>query len=83
MDALASGTLVADARWGVALGSSDGPTIQVVWPAGFGARLVDDRIELLDERGVVVGRVGDVVTIAGGMGAGNAWFACGGPSRTP
>ena len=83
MDALASGRLVADARWGVALGQVAGPTIQVVWPAGFSARQVDGRIELLDERGAVVGRVGDVVTVAGGMGAGEAWFACGAPDRTP
>lgn len=79
MDALASGRLVADARWGVALAPADGRTIQVVWPAGFGARQVDGRIELLDERGAVVGRVGDVVTVTGGMGLRDAWIACGPP----
>jgi hypothetical protein len=83
MDALASGELVADARWGVALGQVDGPTIQVMWPAGYSARQMAGMIELLDERGVVVARVGDAVTIGGGFGAGNAWWACGAPNRGP
>ena len=83
MDALASGELVADARWGVALGQIDGPTIQVMWPAGYSARQVAGRIELLDERGSLVARVGDAVTIGGGFGAGNAWWACGPPNRGP
>ena len=82
MDALNSGTLVADARWGIALGQADGPTMQVMWPAGFVGRQTAGTVELLDANGVVVGRVGDKVTIGGGH-TGNAWWACGAPSRQP
>lgn len=83
MDALTSGTLVADARWGIALGQTNGPTIQVLWPTGFVGRQVDGAIELLDHRGIAVARVGDKVQIAGGQGAGNAWWACGAPTSSP
>ena len=82
MDALNSGTLVADARWGIALGQQGSPTMQVMWPAGYAGRQTADAVELLDEKGVVVGRVGDKVTIAGGH-TGNAWWSCGGPTRQP
>ena len=81
MDALATGTLVADARWGIALGPAEGPTIQIIWPAGFVGRQADGAIELLDGTGTVVGRVGDRVEIGGGLGAGDAWWACGAPTR--
>lgn len=81
MDALASGVLVADARWGIALGQTNAPTLQVIWPKGYVGRQVDGVVELLDEQGVVVGRVGEAVTIAGGMGAGDAWWTCGPPNR--
>ena len=82
MDALNSGTLVADARWGIALGEEGAPTMQVMWPAGFVGRQTADAVELLDANGVVVGRVGDKVTIGGGH-TGNAWWACGAPNRQP
>jgi hypothetical protein len=83
MDALNSGTLVADARWGIALGEGDAPTLQVMWPTGYvGRRTADGAVELLDENGVVVGRVGDKVTIGGGH-TGDAWWACGAPNHVP
>jgi hypothetical protein len=79
MDALASGVLVADGRWGIALGQPDAPTVQVIWPTGYTGRQVHGSIQLLDAKGAVVGMVGDAVSIGGGMGAGNAWWACGAP----
>ena len=82
MDALNSGTLVADARWGIALGQEGAPTMQVMWPSGYFGRRTAAAVELLDEKGVVVGRVGNRVTIGGGH-SGNAWWACGAPNREP
>ena len=79
MDALASGTIVDDPRWGIALAQDDGSRMQVVWPAGYAARRTDGVLELLNESGRVVGRAGDRVLVAGGMGARGAWFACGPP----
>jgi hypothetical protein len=79
MDALAGGTIVDDPRWGTALAQDDGIRMQVVWPAGYAARRIDGVLELLDESGHVVARAGDRVLVAGGMGAGQAWFACGPP----
>ena len=43
MAALLSGTLVADARWGVAVASPDGAIVKVVWPHGYFARLAGPR----------------------------------------
>jgi hypothetical protein len=81
MDALATGVLVADSRWGIALGQTDAPTMQVIWPGRFSGRQSNGVIELLDASGAVVGRVGEIVSIGGGMGAGDAWWACGAPNR--
>ena len=83
MDALTSGILVADARWGIALGQPGEPTMQVIWPAGFVGRQTDGLIELLDANGRVVGTVGQAVTIAGGFAAPDAWWACGPPAPPP
>ena len=79
MDALASGTLVDDPRWGIALAQDDGSRMQVVWPAGFVARRTDGLLELVNADGNAVAEGGDRVTVAGGMGLGEAWWACGAP----
>jgi hypothetical protein len=79
MDALASGTLVDDPRWGIALAQDAGSRLQVVWPAGYVARRTDSVLELVDADGQTVARSGDRVTVAGGMGLGEAWWACGAP----
>jgi hypothetical protein len=79
MDALAGGTIVDDPRWGVALAQDDGARLQVVWPAGYVARRTDGVLELVDADGEAVARAGDRVTVAGGMGLGEAWWACGAP----
>jgi hypothetical protein len=79
MDALAGGTLVDDPRWGIALAQDDGTRMQVVWPAGYVARRTDGLLELVDADGKTVARGGDRVTVAGGTGLGEAWWACGAP----
>jgi hypothetical protein len=81
MDALAGGTIVDDERWGIALAQDDGSRLQVVWPAGYVARRTGGVLELVDVDGRAVAQVGDRVTVAGGMGLGDAWFACGAPDR--
>ena len=79
MDALAGGTIVDDPRWGIALAQNDGSRLEVVWPAGYVARRSGSVLELVDGDGRAVARAGDRVTVAGGMGAGDAWWACGAP----
>jgi len=76
MDALIGGTIVRAAATGLGLRSSDGTLTAVEWPFGSTARIVDGKVELLDETGAVVAREGDEITVGGGFG--NAlWHACG------
>lgn len=76
MDALAQGTLVPDPRTGLALATSDGQRMPVMWPFGYSARLVDAQIELLDGSGALVAREGDTVQMGGGSGQNGLFFAC-------
>ncbi len=76
MDALAQGTLVPDPRTGLALATSDGQRMPVMWPFGYSARLVNGEIELLDDSGAFVAREGDTVQMGGGSGQNGLFFAC-------
>ena len=78
MDALATGTLVPDPTTGLAIASGNGERTTVMWPFGYTARLVDNVIELYDDHGIFVAREGDVVSMGGGFGANNLFYACGG-----
>ena len=78
MAALAVGELVVHPASGVGLRDVDGNVIEVVWPFGYSARLESGRITLMDERGTVVGREGDVVGLGGGEIGRSVWLACGG-----
>ena len=79
MAALLTGTLVIDARWGLAVAPADAPVMKVVWPNGYVGRHLDGVTELLDGHGRVVARAGDRVEVGGGIGAADdpTWFACG------
>jgi hypothetical protein len=76
MDALAGGTLAANNESGLGITSADGDAMAVEWPFGYTARNNLGRIELLDETGTVVARVGDEITVGGGFGN-QFWHACG------
>ena len=53
-------------------------TVDLVWPRGFTARLLDGRAELIGRDGSVIARDGDVLDgIGGGVGsAGDAFHVC-------
>lgn len=63
--ALYRGGLEVDAGGCIRLAESTGSTT-VLWPKGFRARTVGGRIDILDERGVVVGRIGQEFRMGGG-----------------
>ena len=76
MDALAGGTLAANNASGLGINSAGGEQMAVEWPFGYAARNNLGAIELLDETGKVVAKVGDEITVGGGFGN-QFWHACG------
>jgi hypothetical protein len=77
MAALIEGTLRADAEWGIALETTDGAKVKVLWPNGYSAREDDAGLALIDGSGTVVAHAGDQVQVGGG-GSEEAWVGCGG-----
>jgi hypothetical protein len=77
MDALMSGRLVANEETGVAVHVTDRTTIVIVWPHGWVAVDYDGARVVVNERGDPVARVGEMVEIGGGFGAGDRWYTCG------
>lgn len=78
MDALATGTLVASSRSGLAIraGGADGEATEVEWPFGYTARRDVVGLALIDSVGEVVAREGEVIQMGGGFGAENVFHAC-------
>ncbi|HUQ43605.1 MAG TPA: hypothetical protein VM451_04235 [Candidatus Limnocylindria bacterium] len=81
MDALMSGSLERHPQTGLGIGTSDVEITPVEWPFGYSARMEVASVVLLNEKGVVVAREHDRVSIGGGMGGAgpipSLWFACG------
>ena len=77
MDALIRGTLVADERWGIALEHSTTRS-KVIWPNGYHGLRDGSDLGLVDGRGQLIGRVGDVIESGGGNvgGADNTVILC-------
>lgn len=78
MDALLTGRLVPHPETGLAVRAPNGELTKVMWPFGYSARYVEDRIELLNAEGSLVGAEGDVVQMGGGSGAAGLFYACAG-----
>jgi hypothetical protein len=76
MDALIVGKLVRHPASGLGIASPDGQLTAVEWPFGYSAREEGGRIALVDDRGQVIAREGDEISVGGGFGA-NLWHACG------
>jgi hypothetical protein len=77
--ALIEGILRANEEWGIALETPDGPTLKVLWPHGYSARVDDTGLALIDGSGSVVAREGDLVQVGGGgSDAEGTWIGCGG-----
>jgi hypothetical protein len=82
-EALLHGTLVADARWGIAIRSeAAGGVIKVVWPHGYSAH-PGPPMEVLDDAGRLVAREGDSVALPGGQEMDGRWQVCPGLAPLP
>ena len=81
MDALFTGRLVPSAESGLAVADASGQVTRVMWPFGYSARYVDERLELLDAGGSVVAVEGDTVQMGGGLGNVGLFYACAGSVR--
>lgn len=77
-DSLLTGRLIPDSDSGLAVQASTGEITKVMWPFGYSARYVDDRIELLDADGSVVATEGDTMQMGGGLGGAGLFHACAG-----
>ena len=82
MDALISGQLVANERWGIALSASNGHVTKVLWPFGFHGVYDGNILALVDEHGQLVAHVGDSIQGGGGSvgpdgDSDNAFLLCG------
>jgi hypothetical protein len=74
--ALLGGTLAEHPQSGLGVTSADGQATAVEWPFGYTARNDMGSLLLVDERGRVVAREGDEVSVGGGFGN-QFWHACG------
>jgi hypothetical protein len=74
--AMTSGRLVRNVSWGLVL-IEDGTSIttRVIWPPGYSAR-EGSLIEVLDDKGRVVARELDHVSLPGGYLADREWTVC-------
>ena len=82
MDALAGGKLAVNNESGLGITSADGEAMPVEWPFGYTARNELGTTVLVDDKGQVVAKVGDDVSVGGGFGN-KFWHACGGVTVTP
>lgn len=65
-EALLPGVTLAGDGTCVWVEDAGGAPTAVRWPPGYGARFLPDGVELVDERGAVVARPGEVVDLGGG-----------------
>src|SRR5262245_12826956 len=75
MAALLEGTLALDPRSGLGVAAPDGRTQPVSWPNGWHA-LDTTPVVLVDGQGTTIARLGDHLSMGGGLGANDVWIAC-------
>lgn len=78
--ALLEGTLVADAHGGLAVQTTEGAIVPVVWPGGVGVGHDGDRLVLTNWLGQATAHEGEFVSMGGGqVGDGDTFTfgACG------
>jgi hypothetical protein len=75
-EALLTGRLVGSAASGLAIADADGKITEMLWPFGYSARRDVSGIALIDDKGRLVAREGEMVHMAGGLGANDVWGAC-------
>ena len=76
MDALATGTLVASSRSGLAISAGDGEVAEVEWPFEYTAQRDAVGLILIDSAGQIVAREGQLIQMGGGTGADGVFHAC-------
>lgn len=76
MDALATGTLAASARSGLAIRAADGTVVEVEWPFEYKATRDVTGLTLIDSAGGMVAHEGQVIQMGGGRGADSVFQAC-------
>jgi hypothetical protein len=78
LQALGGGTLVMDPVSGLGLQSGgNGHVLDVWWPYGWSTGWDGSKLGLVDEHGVVVAHLRDLIQTAGGLGNANDWAVCG------
>ena len=75
-EALLTGRLVPSAASGLAVADPDGKVTEMLWPFGYSARRDVSGISMVDDKGRLVAREGEMVHLTGGLGANDVWGAC-------
>jgi hypothetical protein len=74
--ALLGGSLARQSESGLGLARGDGQVLAVWWPGGWTAKTDGASAALLDPSGKTIARVGDAVSIGGGIGSDGWVHAC-------
>lgn len=76
LQAQRGGTLVVDSVAGLGLRQGDGDVLHPYWPFGWTARADGTSIALVDAQARVVAHLGDLISLAGGLGNDDDWLVC-------
>ena len=77
-EALLTGRLITSAASGLAVADPGGKVTEMLWPFGYSARRDVSGVALVDDKGRLVAREGEMIHMSGGLGANDVWGACAG-----